>query len=198
MPQSESRTQSGRIGRILRLGWPPALSIDLLDQRITSTEMAVAGIQRELEDSKLRADRLASELHALTLAHQTLAERLVEVRNHVLKGDEALAHKIDAMGFAAGLGDPKMAPARPVVELVEELRAEAARLFSDSEPGIGGATVEVTGLDVELRGDFALEEKIVGIRPFAPGRAGPESASTIRFALRPILHIATEASSEKP
>lgn len=134
--------------------------------------------------SEGRNTALAGRFSALTEGQSSLRSDLAQLE----RGMAELARSPPA---------PEPGPARGMVDLVADLRGEVAQLFQAPTKGATGDGVVVEGLDVEIRGDLALGEG-VGIRPYAPGKAGPEAASTIRFTLRPEVRIVPPPQEPPP
>jgi hypothetical protein len=136
-----------------------------LEKRLAESVTRVASLEGELRTTQAQLTNSASQIATL---QKTVADLQEQVRN------------VDGRSGS-----------RTVVDLVGELRADAAHLFAAPirAPGApSGPGVVVDGLEFEIRGDLAIGDKI-GIRTFPPDRAGPEGASVLRFSLKPEMRV---------
>jgi seryl-tRNA synthetase len=172
---------------------PTVAQVQSLQQQLVKTESKVseleairAELEKRLAESVTRAARLESELKVVQAQLANGAAQIATLQKTIADLQEQAKT------------DHGRSP-RTVVDLVGELRADAAHLFAaparvpDAPTGPG---VIVDGLEFEIRGDLAIGDKI-GIRPFPPDRAGPEGASVVRFSLKPEMRVEVPDEEKK-
>jgi hypothetical protein len=169
--------QSPSAAELVAAGREAQARLTVLETRLSQSEAREAQLLKQVQDLTARCDQLAKAHDALQRQHQTLGAGLADARLGILN-----------MSGAAAQPTPKPGSGRPIVDLVSQLRADTQSLFAQSIATSGRPGVVVEGLDVEIRGDLDLGDK-VGIRTFAPGQSGPAAASVIRFSLKPELRI---------
>lgn len=146
---------------------------------LNTTNVKLRSTENLLNEQVAQITKLESELR---LARAQQAQSASEVASlHSTVAD--LQNRLKASGEAGG--------SKPIVDLVDELRADVAGLFTvpfraSDQPEAPGVVID--GLDFEIRGGLTLGQK-VGLSSFAADQHDPAAASVVRFSIRPEMRV---------
>jgi hypothetical protein len=149
------------------------------ESSLSKLKLRQAEVEKQVLQQTSQAVRLESDLR---LAQTQLAQSGTELAS-LQKTIGDLQERLKAAG-----GQPA---SKPVVDLVSELRADAANLFAKPIRAADSSTVPgvvVDGLEFEIRGGLVSGDK-VGLRTFAADQTDPATASIVRFSLKPEMRI---------
>lgn len=191
--ESDLRDANARLAegaaRIAALQVTSANQVRDAQEKQAGAEHALSDLQARFAEADRQARDKIGQAAKLESDLQLATARLTESVARIATLEKTVA---DLRGSAA-------TGARPITDLVRELHADASTLFakpirSPEAPQAPGVIVD--GLEFEIRGDLAIGDKI-GLRTFAPDRAGPEAASVVRFSLKPEMRVEVPDEEKK-